>query len=259
MIQHHPVSRQAFRSSMQSFEHKLQQFDPGIIWLDTTNQVTAMNAVAIRILGVRPGDVLGQEVLQLHPEKSRGKIAWLLESTHEADGCPVKSPPPMTMMINIPDRVLLIKLSRMYGQDGGPTGACLVFYDLTEVTSTEVVEETAPARPRQLLKLPVYKNQRVMLLNLKEVVRLRAEGHYTEVYKNGAPYLCNLSLADLEGRLDPERFMRVHRSHMVNLDFAAALERDGDQYQLVLQDDHETRVPVSRGNAPRVRALFGLG
>ncbi|WP_156774655.1 LytTR family transcriptional regulator DNA-binding domain-containing protein [Alkalilimnicola ehrlichii MLHE-1] len=243
---------------MQSFEHKLQQFDPGVIWLDDDNQVTAMNAVASRILGVRPGEVLGQEVLQLHPEKSRGKIAWLLESTHAADGCPVKSPPPMTMMINIPDRVLLIKLSRMYGPEGRAAGACLVFYDLTEVTSREAPRDPVAPRPRQLLKLPVYKNQRVVLLNLEQVVRMRAEGHYTEVFQDGEHFLCNLSLADLEGRLDPTRFMRVHRSHMVNLHFAVALEKEGEQYQLVLQDRNETRIPVSRGNAPRVRALFGL-
>lgn len=242
---------------MATFEHRLQQFDPGVIWLDTGNRVSGMNDIAARILGVRVGDVLGREVLQLHPEKSREKIGWLLDSAREADGCPVASPPPMTMMINIPDRVLLIKLSRIFGDDGVAVGSCLVFFDLTDVTSSEADGRRDNGR-RQLYKLPVYKHQRVMLLDMERIVFFKAGGHYTEVSMDGETYLCNLSLGDLQGRLDEDRFVRVHRSYMINLEYAAALERDQEQYLLVMADPADTRIPVSRSNASRVKGLFGL-
>ncbi len=242
---------------MPTFEHRLQQFDPGVIWLDRDHHVSGINGVASQILGVRVGDVLGQEVLQLHPEKSRDKIAWLLQSARETDGCPVASPPPMTMMINIPDRVLLIKLSRIFGANGEAVGSCLVFFDLTDVTSGEVADGGSEHR-RRLFKLPVYKHQRVMLLNMDDVVYLKAGGHYTEVSMDGEHYLCNLSLADLQGRLDEERFVRVHRSYMVNLRRAVALEREQEQYLLVMDDPDQTRIPVSRTNTTHVKGLFGL-
>lgn len=41
----------------------------------------------------------------------------------------------MTMMINIPDRVLLIKVAKMYGGTED-VGTCMIFYDLTDITTT---------------------------------------------------------------------------------------------------------------------------
>jgi len=75
---------------VESFEHKLQRFDPGIVWLDINNRVMALNGVARQVLGVDVGNVIGQEILQLHPEKSRKKVEWVLSSS----GCPAESPPP---------------------------------------------------------------------------------------------------------------------------------------------------------------------
>ena len=75
---------------MESFEHKLQKFDPGVVWLDGHNRVLALNTIASSVLGVTVGDAVGTEILQLHPEKSRDKVQWLLESA----SCPVTSAPP---------------------------------------------------------------------------------------------------------------------------------------------------------------------
>lgn len=239
----------------ESFEHRLQKFDPGVIWLDAEHRVTALNGVAAEVLGVTQGEVLGEEVLQLHPRKSREKIAWLLEASGGA-GCPVTSAPPMTMMINIPDRILLIKLTRMMDAAGQAGGYCLVFFDVTDATSGG---RPAPdGRLRQLRKLPVSRQQEVMLLDLDEVVHLRAGGHYTDVFTPGERYLCNLSLADLEARLDPQRFLRVHRSYIVNVGYASALARRDERYVLTLADRHGSEVPISRSQVPRVKDVFGL-
>lgn len=239
----------------ESFEHRLQKFDPGVIWLDAGHRVTAINGVAAEVLGVAPGEVMGEGVLQLHPLKSREKIAWLLEASGGAC-CPVSSSPPMTMMINIPDRILLIKLTRMVDAHGQPGGYCLVFFDVTDATSR--ARPAAEGRLRQLRKLPVSRHQDVMLLDLDEVVHLRAGGHYTDVFTRGERYLCNLSLADLEARLDTERFLRVHRSYIVNLAYAGALARREDRYLLTLEDHHATEVPISRSQVQRVKGAFGL-
>lgn len=239
----------------ESFEHRLERFDPGVIWLNEDRRVSAINGIAAEILGVQAGDVLGEEVLQLHPEKSRDKVSWLLEVTGGAH-CPAESSPPMTMMINIPERILLIKLTRMLGGDTGQTGYCLVFFDVTEATSRARAQDDD--RPRQLLKLPVSRQQEVMLLDLQNVVHLRAGGHYTDVFTPGERYLCNLSLSDLEARLDAERFLRVHRSHIVNLGFASAIARRNDRHVLTLADESESEVPISRHRIQEVRNAFGL-
>lgn len=239
--------------NLESFQHKLEKFDPGIVWLDRCNRVIAMNAIASRVLSVSVGDVVGSEVTQLHPEKSRRKVAFLLETS----ACPTESPPPMTMMINVPDRVLLIKVSKMWSA-GGEEGTCMIFYDLTDITTNPHESDGSSDRPRQLFKLPVYKNGRVILLDLNDVVHFKAEGHYTSVFTGTQTYLCNLALSDLELRLDPDKFVRVHRSHMINVRFAAAFEKIDEQCTIVMRTQDEARVPVSRSNVSKLKLMFGL-
>ena len=88
-----------------------------------------------------PGQLIGEEVLSIHPERSREKVKFLLDQA----ACPMDSPPPVAMMINIPERVLLIKVAKMCGRDGA-VGACMVFYDVTDLAAE-------PPRPAQASRI----------------------------------------------------------------------------------------------------------
>lgn len=63
----------------ETFQHKLEQFNPGMVWLDAHGHVTAFNDVAAQILGpageqslgVSQDKLFGIDVVSLHPEKSR--------------------------------------------------------------------------------------------------------------------------------------------------------------------------------------------
>ncbi|MBI3526220.1 MAG: LytTR family transcriptional regulator [Betaproteobacteria bacterium] len=252
-------------ATKETFQHKLEQFNPGMVWLDAANRVVALNDVAMQILGpsaeqtigIGRADLIGIDVLKMHPEKSRDKLSFLLKS-EDAPGCPVKSPPPMAMMINIPDRVLMIKVSKMLGNQG-IAGTCMIFYDLTEVTTIAHRKSSAAARPRILQKIPVYRKNRIVLVDLKNVVRFEGEGHYTSIETLDDHFLCNLSLSDLEERLNPEIFFRVHRSHIVNLNYVVEIERADDNVLVIMDDKGRTHVPVSRNRVPQFKELLGLG
>lgn len=242
-------------TGLETFQHQLQKFDPGVVWLDQENHIYALNSVAVEVLGANAEDIIGKEILQFHPEKSRGKVQWLLESS----SCPVDSPPPMTMMINIPDRVLLIKVSKMLGKSAGEgLGTCMVFYDLTDVITTPHLDAQSSDKPRLLFKLPVYQQNRVMLVSLDDVVHFKAEGHYTNVYTKNDQYLCNLSLSDLEERLEKEKFVRVHRSHMINMNYAKLFEKVGDHCTIVMDMPGEVVIPVSRSKVKMLKTMLGL-
>jgi len=58
-------------------------------------------------------------------------------------------------------------------------------------------------------------------------VRIEAEGDYVMVHTRERSYLVRLRLQDLETRLG-ERFLRVHRSHLVNLDHVKLFEHNDD-------------------------------
>jgi|AOAMet1_04_M0_20_1038515.scaffolds.fasta_scaffold00254_11 LytTR family transcriptional regulator, CO-responsive transcriptional regulator RcoM len=239
---------------METFQHMLQNFNPGIIWLNSKNHVSAMSSLASSALGVDSKDVVGTHILQLHPETSRHKVKSLLESAE----CPVKSPPPMAMMINIPDKVLLIKVSKMF--EGNHTaGTCMIFYDLTNISTLPVeIQNNGGNGLRLLFKLPVFFNNQVTLLDLEEVIFFKADGHYTNVITNDYTYLCNLSITDLVERLDLRKFIRIHRSYIINVRFAKSFNKVGHQSMILLDDANDTNIPISRSKIQITKEIFGL-
>jgi LytTR family transcriptional regulator, CO-responsive transcriptional regulator RcoM len=253
-----------------TFQHKLEQFNPGIVWLDAERRVTAMNDVAIQVLrpaaepslGVPLDAMFGVNVLMLHPPKSREKIAFLLGHS-ELVAHAGRSAPPQAMMINIPDRMLMIKVSQMRGADG-TAGSCMIFYDLTELTTTAPPAGGSAAHPsgaepvRLLSRIPVYRHNRIVLVDVKDIGRLEGEGHYTSIVATADRYLSNLSLSVLESRLDPTRFLRVHRSHIVNLDYVTEIVRQDDGFLVTLQEPMGPPVPVSKQKLPVLKEHFGL-
>ena len=249
----------------QSFQHKLEQFDLGMVWLDAQNRITAFNDVALQILGptaeaslgIARGDLLGLDVVAMHPPRSREKIEFLLRMDDQG-GTPANAPP-LAMMINIPDRLLMIKVSRMLC-GGDVAGTCMVFFDLTDVATTPSgrTERAGVPAPRQISRVPDYRRDRIMLIDVKDIIRFEGDGHYTSLVTAEERYLCNLSISVLEARLPAEQFLRVHRSHIINLDFASELVRADDGVLVVMQQDPGNAVPVSKHKLRRLKDCFGL-
>ena len=107
-------------------------------------------------------------------------------------------------------------------------------------------------------RVPVTANGATRLLSSEDILSVKANAHYTTVFDGQADYFCNLSITEVAERLDPERFVRVHRSFIVNRDHVAAFRRHGDQGLLELDCQPPFRVPVSRGRVPQVRQLLGI-
>ena len=91
-------------------------------------------------------------------------------------------------------------------------------------------------------------------LPVERVSWFEADGDYVTAHAGGARHLLHLSLGRLEARLDPRRFTRVHRAHIVNLDHVRAFRRDGrGNLEAELLDG--ARVPVSRARAQEIRGV----
>jgi DNA-binding LytR/AlgR family response regulator len=86
----------------------------------------------------------------------------------------------------------------------------------------------------------------------------RAEGHYTWVTTRQGSSFCNLTIGDLESRLDDLNFLRIHRSYLVNLDQVEQIVRDEGRVTLKLRHE-EAELPVSRTSVPRLLQRLGLG
>lgn len=91
-------------------------------------------------------------------------------------------------------------------------------------------------------------------LSISEVVWFEADGDYVIAHTERARHALTLSLNRLEERLDPKRFVRVHRAHIVNLDHVRAFKRDA-RGNLEAELVNGPRVPVSRARAQELRSL----
>lgn len=108
-------------------------------------------------------------------------------------------------------------------------------------------------------KLPIYQDKKVTLLNLEQVIHLQADGHYTTVFMDKGRHFCQLSLSELEAKLDPQSFIRVHRSHIINIRYAKSFERQLDHSSVVVDGgEGDRRIPVSREKVHRLRSMLGL-
>lgn len=94
-------------------------------------------------------------------------------------------------------------------------------------------------------RLAIKGDGRVMLVDVDEVDRLEAAGNYVEVHTGARRHLVRETMASLEGRLDPARFVRVSRSSIVNAARVRELQPmfNGD-FAVVLRDG--TKVSGSR-------------
>ena len=238
----------------------LERFDVGVVNLDAQLHVIGMNDFARRSLPVKEKLPFGKIVTDFHPESAKPKVKFLLGQAE----CPVNHAPPMAMMINIPERVLLIKVSKMGDQQGATTGYTLVFYDITDVVSKEGSTDSKQksldaGEKRQLRKIPTIKQNRVMLVDVSGVSFIRSEGHYTWVHTAQGGQFCNITIGDLESRLDPHLFLRVHRSYIVNLSQVDEIVRDDGRMSLRMMGSTPVEIPVSRASAPKVLDQLGLG
>lgn len=106
-------------------------------------------------------------------------------------------------------------------------------------------------------KLFIKDGERCWFVALHEVRLFESEGNYTRVYFDGQQPLMLRSLNQLEERLDPQRFFRASRRHIVNLDCVRRMTATGNGgLELLLPDD--VTVDVSRRRAAQLKTLASL-
>jgi two-component system LytT family response regulator len=116
----------------------------------------------------------------------------------------------------------------------------------------------APASgPPWLTRIPVRSVHRIVIVPVDTIVRLEAEDNYVRIWAE-RPFLHKETLTSLCSRLDPAVFLRVHRSHAVNLTLVRELRPQlHGEYTIVLGDG--TSIVSGRSYRARIQQVFGLG
>jgi two-component system LytT family response regulator len=105
-----------------------------------------------------------------------------------------------------------------------------------------------------LTRLYARQGERIVPIPIASILRIQAQGDYAEVHASGGTFLLHIGLAELLERLDPARFQRVHRSHIVNLDAVQDLRANEDRrLRITLKDG--SCVVASRAASEELRKL----
>ncbi len=125
---------------------------------------------------------------------------------------------------------------------------------LTEISrSVRSGREVWPAR------LASRVGDRIQVLDVAQITHFFAKDKLTWAVVAGRQHCIDPSIAELERRLDPARFVRIHRSVLVNLDFVLEVHAAPDAGARVrLRDEARTELPVSRDRTRGLKESLGL-
>ncbi len=122
-----------------------------------------------------------------------------------------------------------------------------------------VQQMSAALRPGEPERIASRTGERVTFLELARITHFFAEDKLTYAATAEKNWVVDRTIAELEQRLDPARFVRVHRSTLVNVRYVDELYAwFGGRMMLRLKDPKKTEITVSRDRAKELKARLGL-
>jgi len=232
--------------SSRSLINMIESIEPGIVILNSDHSISHINRMFILMFGEVPVDRLFQtDILGFHRDEDLGKVGDMLRLTGESR----RQIPLSLKMISRDgkDRYLLIKLTPLVDRGMTEDKLCATFYDITPYISAE----------RKLFRVPVTSGGEIHLLKPEEIVYLKADNIYSQLFAESGVYHCDLTIGALAKRLPEEMFFRTHRSYLVNIAKVAKVQRERSECSVYLKGG-ELRLPISRDKLQEFLVEIGL-
>lgn len=124
------------------------------------------------------------------------------------------------------------------------------------INQSKPTEQPHPSNGHVRL-FPVKKGGRIYFIHPDQIEYIEAAGYYIEIYANGKKHLIRQSLTQLDGLLDSHRFLRIHRSVIINLNFLKEIIREGAN-DFSVRMANESAFKISRSYKSEVFEKIGL-
>lgn len=142
-------------------------------------------------------------------------------------------------------------------------------FDAALKRARERIGQKLPAQPEQLAaaarapgqyaeRIVVKDGTRVQIIPVAKLDYVEAQDDYISLASAGKKYLKQQTISSLEASLDPNTFVRIHRSCIVNLERVTRLEPFGKDTHVAILNDG-ARLPVSRAGHARLKDFLGAG
>ena len=115
-----------------------------------------------------------------------------------------------------------------------------------------------PARMDYLTRIPAKIGDKIYILKSDEIVFFKSEDKVVTAHLDSEYFIVNYTLDELQARLNPQQFIRIHRSTIANLNFVQTIEPLlGGIYVMKMNDKKRSELNVSRNAAKTVREKLG--
>lgn len=120
----------------------------------------------------------------------------------------------------------------------------------------EVLADSVSDDDRHLTRISARVGDKLVVVKLADVSWIEADGDYMRVHSRGRTLLVRITMRELQLRLDPAMFVRIHRSAVLNIDFVASVDLlPHGEHVAVLSDS--TRVRIGRAYRPTLLEALG--
>ncbi len=135
------------------------------------------------------------------------------------------------------------------GEKGSPQAP------VAKPAATELARAARPPK-EHLQRIVVKDGARVHIIPVDRLDYAESQDDYVSLHSQGKSYLKEQTISSLEASLDPARFVRIHRSMIVNLERVAKIEPYAKDSRIAVLSDG-SQLPVSRAGYERLRSLLG--
>jgi len=109
-----------------------------------------------------------------------------------------------------------------------------------------------------LTRIPSKIGDKIYIINEDDIVYITSEDKLVFAYLVETKYLINYTLEQLQSRLNPDKFFRIHRSTIVNMDYVKTIETwFAGGYRMIVKDKHKTELTISRSAGKLLRQKLG--
>jgi hypothetical protein len=132
---------------------------------------------------------------------------------------------------------------------------CFLLYNGREDTSTGR-EEARPAAPQPVDRITVRSGQKIKIIPLDDILYIKADGDYVSIHTSEGSWLKEQTMKHTGDLLPPDRFLRIHRSYIVNTNHISRIERYGERWLVALHNREKIKISAARYHS--LKAHLGL-
>jgi len=109
-----------------------------------------------------------------------------------------------------------------------------------------------------LKRIPSKIGDKIYILSDDQIVFFETKDKLVFAHLDDSKYLVNYKMEELQARLDPQKFFRIHRSTIVNLNYVKTIESwFAGGYRMLVRDKNKTELTISRSAGKALRQKLG--